>query len=206
MAIRDILIWPDPRLLKVSKSVVLNADGSVPDDVKALAKDMFDTMYDADGVGLAAPQVGVHQRVVVIDIRAYDKNHDKEVGHAAGQSADKPTEIPSGEAPIVLINPVFSDKSGKLEWDEGCLSVPGESGLVTRAAKCRVDYVDLDGKPQVIEAEGLKSVALQHECDHLDGKLFVDYLSTLKRSVIKRKMLKLIAEIEADRQDAGEVR
>lgn len=206
MAIRDILIWPDPRLLKVSKPVVLNADGSVPDDVKALAKDMFDTMYDADGVGLAAPQVGVHQRVVVIDIRAYDKNHDKEVGHAAGQSADKPTEIPSGEAPIVLINPVFSDKSGKLEWDEGCLSVPGESGLVTRAAKCRVDYVDLDGKPQVIEAEGLKSVALQHECDHLDGKLFVDYLSTLKRSVIKRKMLKLIAEIEADRQDAGEVR
>ena len=104
----------------------------------------------------------------------------------------------------MLINPTFSDKAGKLEWDEGCLSVPGESGLVTRAAKCRVDYVDLDGKPQVIEAEGLKSVALQHECDHLDGKLFVDYLSTLKRGVIKRKMLKLIAEVEADRADAAD--
>jgi len=193
MAIRDILIWPDPRLLKTSKPVVLNADGSVPEDVKTLVKDMFDTMYDADGVGLAAPQVGVHQRVVVVDIRAYDKNR------AEGEKA----EVPSGETPIVLINPTFSDKSGKLEWDEGCLSVPGESGLVTRAAKCRVDYLDLDGKPQVIEAEGLKAVALQHECDHLDGKLFVDYLSTLKRGVIKRKMLKLIADIEADRADAA---
>jgi peptide deformylase len=193
MAIRDILIWPDPRLLKVSKPVVLNADGSVPDEVKTLVKDMFDTMYDADGVGLAAPQVGVHLRVVVVDIRAYDKNR------AEGEKA----EVPSGETPIVLINPTFSDKSGKLEWDEGCLSVPGESGLVTRSAKCRVDYLDLDGKPQVIEAEGLKAVALQHECDHLDGKLFVDYLSTLKRGVIKRKMLKLIAEIEADRADAA---
>jgi peptide deformylase len=192
MALRDILIWPDPRLLKTSKAVELNADGSVPDDVKTLVQDMFDTMYDADGVGLAAPQVGVLKRVVVVDIRAYDKNKGEEEGTA------EPAR--SGEAPIALINPVFSDKSGKLEWDEGCLSVPGESGMVTRAAKCRVDYIDLDGKPQSIEAEGLKSVALQHECDHLEGKLFVDYLSTLKRNVIKRKMLKLIAEIEADRE------
>lgn len=191
MALRDILIWPDPRLLKVSKPVELNADGSVPDDIKTLVQDMFDTMYDADGVGLAAPQVGVLKRVVVVDIRAYDKNKGEEEG------TSEPAR--SGEAPIALINPVFSDKSGKLEWDEGCLSVPGESGMVTRAAKCRVDYIDLDGKPQSIEAEGLKSVALQHECDHLDGKLFVDYLSTLKRNVIKRKMQKLIAEIEADR-------
>jgi peptide deformylase len=188
MALKDILIWPDPRLMKLSKPVVMNGDGSVPDEVKGLIKDMFDTMYDADGVGLAAPQIGVHQRVVVIDIRAYDKN----------KGDDEKSEVPSGEAPIALINPVFSLKSGSLEWDEGCLSVPGESGLVTRAAKCRVDYIDVDGKAQFIEAEGLKSVALQHECDHLDGKLFVDYLSTLKRSVIKRKMLKLIADIAAD--------
>lgn len=196
MAIRDILIWPDPRLLKHSKPVVLNADGSVPDEVKTLVKDMFDTMYDADGVGLAAPQVGVHQRVVVIDIRAYDAN---------GTDGDR-REAPSGEAPIVLINPVFSEKSGSLEWDEGCLSVPGETGLVTRSAKCRVDYVDLDGKGQVLEADGLKSVALQHECDHLDGKLFVDYLSTLKRGVIKRKMLKLIADREPPSASTAKVR
>jgi peptide deformylase len=193
MALKDIIIWPDPRLLKLSKPVVLNDDGTVPDDVKALIKDMFDTMYDADGVGLAAPQIGVHQRVVVIDIRAYDKN----------KADDDKSEAPSGEAPIALINPVFSGKSGSLEWDEGCLSVPGESGLVTRAASCRVDYIDVNGQPQHIEAEGLKSVALQHECDHLDGKLFVDYLSTLKRSVIKRKMLKLIADIAADQAEQG---
>jgi peptide deformylase len=200
MAIRDILIWPDPRLLKPSKPVVLQADGSIPDEVKTLVKDMFDTMYDADGVGLAAPQVGVHQRVVVVDIRAYD---------SADTDADnngQRTETPSGEAPVVLINPVFSAKSGTLEWDEGCLSVPGETGLVTRSATCRVDYIDLDGKPQVIEASGLKSVALQHECDHLDGKLFVDYLSTLKRGVIKRKMLKLIAEREASQSQSAKAR
>ena len=180
MAIRDILIWPDPRLMKLSKPVEL-VDGRVPDDVKTLVKDMFLTMYDADGIGLAAPQVGVLQRVVTIDIRAYER-----------EQADGKVEIASGEAPIALINPVFSDKSGKLEWEEGCLSVPGETGMVTRAAKCRVDYVDVEGQPQFIEAEGLKAVALQHECDHLDGKLFVDYLSPLKRSVIKRKMLRLI--------------
>lgn len=189
MAIRDILIWPDPRLMKVSKPVELK-DGVVPDDVKALVKDMFATMYDADGVGLAAPQVGVLLRVVVVDIRSYEK-----------EQKDGKVDVPSGEEPIALINPVFSDKAGKLEWEEGCLSVPGETGLVTRAAKCRVDYIDIDGKPQSIEAEGLKSVALQHECDHLDGKLFVDYLSTLKRGVIKRKMLKLI---ERNQQEAAE--
>ncbi len=205
MALRDILIWPDPRLMKLSKAVELNADGSVPDDVKTLIKDMFDTMYEADGVGLAAPQVGVLKRVVVVDIRAYDK--DKE-GDEKGDKDDKSAKAGSdparsGEAPIALINPVFSDKSGKLEWDEGCLSVPGESGLVTRAAKCRVDYIDLNGKPATIEAEGLKSVALQHECDHLDGKLFVDYLSTLKRNVIKRKMLKYIAEYGPDDSDGA---
>ena len=190
MAIREILIWPDPQLLKQSKPVELNADGSVPDDVKALVKDLFDTMYDADGVGLAAPQIGVHRRVVVVDIRAYERDDD------GGRR-----EVPSGEAPVALINPVFSEKAGSLEWEEGCLSVPHETGLVTRAARCRLEYIDLDGRKQVIDAEGLKSVALQHECDHLDGKLFVDYLSALKRGVIKRKMLKLKAERDAD--DAG---
>ncbi len=180
MAIRDILIWPDPRLMKLSKPVELQ-DGKPPDDVKTLIKDMFLTMYDAEGIGLAAPQLGVLQRVVVLDIRAYER-----------EQADGKVEVPSGETPIALINPVFSEKSGKLEWEEGCLSVPGETGMVTRAAKCRVDYVDVDGLPQFIEAEGLKAVALQHECDHLEGKLFVDYLSPLKKGVIKRKMLRLI--------------
>ena len=188
MAIRDIIIWPDSRLLKLSKAVELQ-DGKVPDDVKTLIKDLFLTMYEADGVGLAAPQVGVLLRVVVVDIRSYDR-----------EQGDEQVEVPAGETAIALINPVFSNKSGKLEWEEGCLSVPGETGMVTRAAQCRVEYLDIDGQPQVIEAQGLKAVALQHECDHLEGKLFVDYLSPLKRTVIKRKMLRLIERNAHDEQ------
>lgn len=174
MAIREILIWPDPRLLKVSEPV-----DEIDDEIRTLVADLLETMYDADGVGLAAPQVGVLKRVVVIDLYSPD------------------AERPSGEEPLVLINPVFEHKEGEMSWEEGCLSVPGETGTVTRAAKVRVRYTDLDGNEQRIEAEGLKAVALQHECDHLDGKLFVDYLSRLKRNVIRRKMLKLIAEREA---------
>jgi peptide deformylase len=172
--VREILIWPDPELLKVSKPVE-----HIDDDIKVLVKDMLATMYDAEGVGLAAPQVGVHKRVVVIDIHSAD------------------AERPSGEEPLVLINPEFVHKEGSLAWEEGCLSVPGETGTVTRSAKVKVKYLDLEGKTVELEAEGLKAVALQHECDHLDGKLFVDYLSRLKRNVIKRKMQKLREDREA---------
>ncbi len=179
--IREILIWPDPRLAQTSEPVA-----AIDDEIRTLVADMLETMYDADGVGLAAPQVGVHKRVIVIDIY--------------GAEADRP----SGEEPMVLINPVFERAEGELSWEEGCLSVPGESGVITRASDVRVRYLDLDGKEQVLEADGLKAVALQHECDHLEGKLFVDYLSRLKRNVIKRKMMKLKAEREAEgREEAG---
>lgn len=179
--IREILIWPDPRLAQTSEPVA-----AIDDEIRALVRDMLETMYDADGVGLAAPQVGVHKRVIVIDIY--------------GAEADRP----SGEEPMVLINPVFERAEGELAWEEGCLSVPGETGVITRAADVRVRYLDLDGKEQVLEAQGLKAVALQHECDHLEGKLFVDYLSRLKRNVIKRKMMKLKAERDEDGQaEAG---
>ena len=186
MSVREILIWPNPELLKVSAPVTA-IDGAL----RALVQDLFDTMYDADGVGLAAPQIGAHQRVVVVDIRAYEREQDGEK-----------VTIPASEAPLVLINPTFTMLSGELEWEEGCLSVPGETGLVTRAARCKVKFLDLQGKEQVLEAEGLKSVALQHECDHLEGKLFVDYLSRLKRNVIKKKMLKLLEEREAEAAEA----
>lgn len=171
MTIRDILIWPNPELLKVSAPI-----RNIDDSTRTLVKDLFDTMYAADGVGLAAPQIGVHQRVMVVDI------------HAGGE------ERPSGEPPVAMINPVFSSLEGKLTWEEGCLSVPGETGKVTRSAKCVCTYQDLDGLTHTIEAEGLMAVALQHECDHLDGKLFVDYLSPLKRGLIRKKMLKLSQE------------
>ena len=174
MALREILIWPDPRLLTVSAPVQ-----EVTEETKTLVRDMLETMYDADGVGLAAPQVGVHQRVVVVDIYGVDEDR------------------PSGEEPLVLINPEFLLREGELEWEEGCLSVPGETGKITRAAHVKMRYLNLDGEMEELEVEGLKAVALQHECDHLDGKLFVDYVSRLKRNVIRRKMQKLIAEREA---------
>ena len=186
MSVREILIWPNPELLKISAPVTV-----IDDELRQLVKDLFDTMYDADGVGLAAPQIGAHRRVVVVDIRAYEREQDGEK-----------VEIAPSEAPLVLINPTFTMLAGELEWEEGCLSVPGETGLVTRAARCQVKFLDLQGKEHALEAEGLKGVALQHECDHLDGKLFVDYLSRLKRNVIKKKMLKLLEERDADAAEA----
>jgi peptide deformylase len=180
MALREILIWPDPLLAQPSEPVE-----AVDDEIRELVQDMLDTMYDADGVGLAAPQVGVHKRVVVVDIH--------------GQEEDRPSDA----EPLVLINPSFDNAEGEIEWEEGCLSVPGETGMVKRSAKVRMTYLDLDGNEQVIEAEGLEAVALQHACDHLNGKLFVDYLSRLKRSVIKRKMLKLKAELEEEAEEAA---
>lgn len=178
MALREILIWPDPLLSQPSDPVE-----QVDDEIRELVADMLETMYEADGVGLAAPQVGVHKRVVVVDIY--------------GQEEDRPSDA----EPLVLVNPTFDNQEGEIEWEEGCLSVPGETGLVKRSAKVRMTYTDLDGNEQVLEAEGLQAVALQHECDHLNGKLFVDYLSRLKRGVIKRKMLKLKAELEEEDED-----
>jgi peptide deformylase len=180
MALREILIWPDPELLKTSEAVT-----EIDDGLRTLVADMLETMYDADGVGLAAPQVGVLKRLVVIDIHAGEDDR------------------PSGEPPLVMINPIFTFKEGEMTWEEGCLSVPGENGKVTRAAHVKVEYQDLDGNELELEAEGLLAVALQHECDHLDGKLFVDYLGKLKRDVIKKRMLKLKAERE--KESAGAV-
>lgn len=175
MAVREILIWPDKRLTQLSEPV-----NTITDEIRALVTDMLESMYENNGVGLAAPQVGVLKRVVTIDLQGRD-------GH------------PSGEEPLVLINPVFSDMEGQLTWEEGCLSVPSEVGNVTRYAKCTVDYLALDGTMKRVSGEGLASVALQHECDHLDGKLFVDYLSPIKRNVIRRRMLKLKADREMGR-------
>jgi len=171
MAVREILIWPHPILAQKAEPVSV-----INDEIRTLVEDMLETMYDADGVGLAAPQVGVLKQVVVVDI---DGQHD---------------DRPSGEEPLIIINPQFSDMEGELEWEEGCLSVPGELGNVTRSAKVKMTYLDIEGEEQVIEAEGLTSVALQHECDHLNGKVFVEYLSRLKQKVIKRRMLKLQQE------------
>lgn len=162
MALLDILHFPDPRLRKVSKPV-----DKVDAAVNKLVDDMLETMYDAPGIGLAAPQINVHQRVVTIDVSE------------------------KRDSPVFLINPVIVATEGTEEMEEGCLSVPDQFAAVTRAEGVAIEYLDRDGKKRTLEADGLLAVCLQHEIDHLDGKLFVDYLSPLKRARIRKKLEKL---------------
>lgn len=161
MALLDILEFPDPRLRTKAKPVT-----KVDDKIRKLTDDMLETMYAAPGIGLAATQVNVHQRIVVIDV-----------------SEDK-------SQPLVLINPEFEVIEGEQQYDEGCLSVPGFYETVTRAEKIRVTALNRKGESFEMEAEGLLSVCIQHELDHLDGKLFVDHISKLKRDRIRKKLEK----------------
>ena len=157
-----ILQYPDSRLHTIAKNVVL-----VDARVQTLVDDMLQTMYAAEGIGLAATQINVHERVIVMDV-------------SEGRNQ-----------PLVLINPtiVWASEETKIN-DEGCLSVPGIYDNVERAIAVKVEALDLDGKTQTIEADGLTSVCIQHEMDHLMGKVFVEYLSPLKRNRIKTKLIK----------------
>jgi len=161
MAKLPILTFPNPRLRNVAKPVP-----TVDDRVRRLVDDMLETMYAAPGIGLAAIQVDAPLRVVVIDI---SDDHD---------------------APLCLINPEILERQGEEQMEEGCLSVPGFFEPVTRAERVRVRALDRDGQPFELEADGLLAVCIQHEIDHLDGKLFVDYLSSLKRQRIRRRLEK----------------
>lgn len=164
MAVRQILSYPDP-VLKKKAVAVKDLTGAEA----TLIADMVETMYAAPGVGLAAPQVGVSQRIIVVDI---DHEHP-------------------GEHLVKLVNPVVAEREGTIVWEEGCLSVPDFTADVTRAGQILVRAWTLDEKEIAIEAEGLLAVALQHEIDHLDGKLFLDRISRLKRDLYKRRMRKL---------------
>lgn len=161
MALLEILEFPDPRLRTVAKPI-----NQVDDGIRKLADDMLQTMYEAPGIGLAATQVNVHKRLIVIDI-SEEKNQ-----------------------PLVLINPEYKVIEGEQEYDEGCLSVPGYYETVTRAEKIRLKALDRDGKPFEVDCDGLLSVCVQHEIDHLDGKLFVDHISKLKRDRIRTKLVR----------------
>lgn len=164
MAVREILTAPDPRLRQVSKPVE-----RVDDDLRALMDDMLETMYAAPGIGLAAIQVGVPVRVIVMDLA------DKE----------EPPE------PRYFVNPEILDPSEDLSlYQEGCLSVPEFFEEVERPSRCRVKYLDYNGEPQILEAEGLLATCIQHEMDHLEGVLFIDHLSRLKRERILKKLKK----------------
>jgi peptide deformylase len=161
MALLPILHYPDPRLHKVASPVV-----SVDDSIRKLINDMAETMYAAPGVGLAATQVDVHKRVLIIDI------------------SDTRDQLQ------VFVNPEIIERSGEAETEEGCLSVPGIFDRVTRAERVTVRALDRNGEPFTLQAEGLLAVCIQHEIDHLEGKVFVEYLSRLKQHRIAAKMKK----------------
>jgi peptide deformylase len=161
MARLPIIEFPDPRLRTVAKPVA-----AVDGRIRTLIADMFQTMYDAPGIGLAATQVDVHERLLVLDV-----------------SEDR-------SAPMVFINPVITASEGSQVYQEGCLSVPGIFADVTRADRITVQALDREGKAFTLEAVGLLAVCIQHEMDHLAGKVFVDYLSPLKRELVRKKLAK----------------
>lgn len=187
MALRKILLIPDPRLRQVASPVA-----SIDDRIRALVDDMFETMYDAPGIGLAAPQIGVMERVVVVDCarrEAEDENPDDDDGSAIdGQEEPEPEPDPD---PIAMINPEITWFSDELSvYEEGCLSIPDYYEDVERPALCTVRYMDMEGRTVERRLSGLLSTCVQHEVDHLDGRLFIDYLSRLKRERITKKFQK----------------
>lgn len=175
MALRPVVQFPDPRLKLVSKPIA-----EITDEIRELAADMIEVMYDEPGIGLAAPQVGVSLRLFVIDTEWSDDE--------------------KGRHPLVVINPEISEREGRITWDEGCLSVPDYNAVVERDAKITLRGLDLEGKPIEERAEGLRAVCIQHEVDHLDGILFIDRISRLKRSLYVKKRRKQLAEEAAERR------
>jgi peptide deformylase len=161
MALLPILRFPDPRLKKIATPVE-----KIDSKVRALVADMAETMYEAPGIGLAATQVDVHKQIVVIDISE------------------------TRDTLLVLINAHIVKKDGKQVYEEGCLSVPGIYDKVERAAAITVEYLDLDGQPRTLDTDGLLAVCVQHELDHLQGRVFVEHLSQLKQTRIKAKLAK----------------
>ena len=171
MAIRDIITLPDKRLRLVSEPVK-----HVDAGVRKLIEDMFETMYKAPGIGLAAIQIGVAKRVVTMDLSKKEDNHE----------------------PQVFINPEIVWKSDETaEYEEGCLSIPEYYEEVERPKEVKVKYIDRDGKPAEIEAKGLLATCLQHEIDHINGVLFIDHLSKLKRDRVIKKFAKAAKKVEA---------
>ncbi len=169
MAVREILKYPHP-VLKTKAEEVERVD----DELISLVSDMIETMYKAGGIGLAANQVGVCKRVIVLDVPDDEERENYERGRNL----------------LVLLNPEIVESDGSIRYEEGCLSVPGVTADVVRAMRVRVRGLDRKGDPLEIEAEGLLAIALQHEIDHLDGILFIDRLSRLKRDMLKRKYRK----------------
>jgi peptide deformylase len=164
MTIRKILTEPDPFLRHKSEKV-----DQVNDEIRTLMDDMLETMYNAPGIGLAAIQIGILKRVIVIDLSRDDEK----------------------KSPMYFVNPeIITNSNNNTAYEEGCLSVPGQFAEINRPDKCKVKYLDYDGKEKILEAQGLLATCIQHEMDHLEGILFIDYLSKLKKGMIIKKLSK----------------
>jgi peptide deformylase len=177
MALREVLQFPDKRLREKSRPIA-----EVTEEIRALARDMLEVMYDEPGIGLAAPQVGEPVRLIVVDTEWTEEDAERN--------------------PLVLVNPEIVERSGTITWTEGCLSVPDFQAEVERSERVRLEARDLDGAPVSIEAEGLRAVCFQHEIDHLDGILFIDRISRLKREMYVRRRRK--QQREDEREDEHE--
>jgi len=189
MAILDIILYPEEREILTTKCEPIE---EIDAEIQTLIDDMIETMYHANGVGLAAPQVGVTKRLTVIDVSKRSKDGESEA----------PPEV------FVLINPEIVASEGKLKWEEGCLSFPSLYGEVVRANSVTVRALDRHGEPYEIEGEGLLAVALQHEIDHLDGVLFTERMSRLKRRIAQKEYKKIRArmleeELEKEEENSG---
>lgn len=184
MALRPILFIPDPHLKKVAAPV-----REITKATRTLVDDMFETMYDAPGIGLAAPQIGVMQRVVVIDCARRAAEEDREDEDEVEDEVEAEAEVPD---PIVLINPeiIFFSEETRIH-EEGCLSIPDYYEDVERPDNIRIRYMDIKGETVERAADGILATCMQHEVDHLNGKLFIDYLSRLKRERITKKFQKV---------------
>ncbi len=189
MAIREILEAPDPRLKIVSSPV---EPDEFDDDLKTLVDDMFETMYAAPGIGLAAIQVGVPKRLLVIDLQEPDMDAEPIVEECGSGCCEPVTRQPVINNPRVFVNPVIVDPAAEMStYQEGCLSVPEVFADVDRPATCTVKYQDMEGNHHEEALEGMMATCLQHEMDHLEGILFIDHLSRLKRSMALKKLKKM---------------
>ncbi|MCH8131327.1 MAG: peptide deformylase [Myxococcales bacterium] len=178
MALREVLQFPDKQLKQMSEAI-----GEITDGIRKLAQDMCDVMYDEPGVGLAAPQLGELIRLIVIDTEWTEDGNDKSA--------------------LILVNPEIVERDGNITWAEGCLSVPDFTADVERAEHVKLRATDLEGEAVEIDAHGLQAVCFQHEIDHLDGILFIDHISRLKREMYVRKRKKQLRQEEFDAEPAS---
>lgn len=193
--VMKILTFPDPKLREVSQAVKPNEFGP---ELQKLADDMVETMYDANGIGLAAPQVGELKRMIVLDTRPKDEGGRR-------YKYDEMTELEQKvQQPIVLINPVIVKGEGKTTFDEGCLSVPGFFETVERFEYIEMKAQDASGKEFTIKTDGLLAICLQHELDHLEGTLFIDHLSFIKSNKIKKEIKKYGYPVKEKKESESE--